>query len=106
MWYVCDVLYAVLYVRVSCFVVRGCAVSRWYINVCNCYRFCVINVYLDHFKLCVVLLMVEGMYVVMNVVLSLMSVMSPPSALCNLLARTVVKLCAFVVFSLEVSLVS
>ena len=27
-WYVCDVLYAVLYVRVSCFVVRGCAVSR------------------------------------------------------------------------------
>ena len=22
MWYVCDVLYAVLYVRVSCFVVR------------------------------------------------------------------------------------
>ena len=34
--YVCDVLYAVLYVRVSCFVVRGCAVSRRYINVCNC----------------------------------------------------------------------
>ena len=27
MWYVCDVLYAVLYVRVSCFVVRGCGVS-------------------------------------------------------------------------------
>ena len=24
-WYVCDLLYAVLYVRVSCFVVRGCA---------------------------------------------------------------------------------
>ena len=32
-WYVCDVLYVVLYVRVSCFVVRGCAVSRMYINV-------------------------------------------------------------------------
>ena len=31
MWYVCDVLYAVLYVRVSCFVVRGCGVSRRYI---------------------------------------------------------------------------
>ena len=31
MWYVRDVLYAVLYVRVSCFVVRGCAVSRRYI---------------------------------------------------------------------------
>ena len=27
MRYVCNVLYAVLYVRVSCFVVRGCAVS-------------------------------------------------------------------------------
>ena len=26
--YVRDVLYAVLYVRVSCFVMRGCAVSR------------------------------------------------------------------------------
>ena len=23
-WYICDVLYAVLYVRLSCFVVRGC----------------------------------------------------------------------------------
>ena len=30
-WYV---LYAVLYVRVSCFVVRGCGVSRRYIDVC------------------------------------------------------------------------
>ena len=24
MWYVCDVLYTVLYVRVNCFVVRRC----------------------------------------------------------------------------------
>ena len=39
MWYVRDVLYAVLFVRVSCFVVRGCAVSRRYINVCNCDMF-------------------------------------------------------------------
>ena len=31
-----DVLYAVLYVCVSCFVVHGCAVSRRYINGCNC----------------------------------------------------------------------
>ena len=51
-WYVCDVLYAVLYVRVSCFVVRGCAVSRRYINVCICDMFNVVNVYLDHLKLC------------------------------------------------------
>ena len=48
------------------------------------------NVYLDHLKFCVVL-MLEGMSVVVNVMLSLMSVMSPPLALCNLSARTVVK---------------
>ena len=63
MWYVCDVLYvsvvcqccmSVLYVSVSCFVVRGCAVSRRYINVCNCDMFSVVNVYHDHLKLCVV----------------------------------------------------
>ena len=41
-------------------------------------------------------LMVEGMSVVVNVMLSLMSIMSimsPPPALCNLSARTVVELC-------------
>ena len=54
MWYVCDVMYAVLYVRVSCFVVRGCDVSRRYINVCNCDIFSVVNVYIDHLKFCVV----------------------------------------------------
>ena len=54
MWYVRDVLYAVLYVRVSCFVVRGCAVSGRYINVCNCDMFSVVCVYLDHLKFCVV----------------------------------------------------
>ena len=54
MWYVRDVLYAVLYVRVSCFVVRGCAVSRRYIDVCYCDMFSVVNVYLDHLKFCVV----------------------------------------------------
>ena len=56
MWYVCDGLHAVLYVQVSCLVVRGCAVSRRHIDVCNC----------DVFS------------VVVNVMLSLMSVMSPP----------------------------
>ena len=39
---------------ISCFVVRGCAVSRRYINVCNCDIFSVVNVYLDHLKFCVV----------------------------------------------------
>ena len=70
MSYVCDVLYAVLYVRARCFVVPGWAVSRMYIVVCNCDMYSVVNVYLDHLKLCV--FMVEGMSVVVNVVLSLM----------------------------------
>ena len=95
-WYVRDVLYAVLYVRVSCFVVCGCGVSRRYIDVCYCDMFSVVNVYIDHLKFCVV---VEGMSVVVNV-------MSPPPALCNLSARTVVKLCTFGVLALGVSLVS
>ena len=43
--------------------------------------------------LCV--LIVEGMSVVVNVMLSLMSVMNPPHALCNLSVRTAVKLCVF-----------
>ena len=54
MWYVCDVLYAVLYVHVNCFVVRGCAVSRMYIHVCNSDVFSFLNMYLDHLKFCVV----------------------------------------------------
>ena len=54
MWYVRDVLNAVLYVRVSCFVVRGCGVSRRYIDVCYCDMFSVVNVFLDHLKFCVV----------------------------------------------------
>ena len=45
-----------LYIRVSYFVVRGCAVSRRYINVCNnyCDMFSVVYVYLDNLKFCVV----------------------------------------------------
>ena len=101
MWYVRDVLYAVLYVRVSCFVVRGCAVSRRYIDVCYCDMFSVVNVYLAHLKFCVV--MVEGMSVVVNVMLSMMS---PPPVLCNPSVRTAVKLCIFGILALGVSLVS
>ena len=48
--------------------------------------------------------MVECMSVVVNV-MALMSVMSPPLALCNLSARTVVKLYTVGVFALGVSLV-
>ena len=103
MWYVRDVLCAVLYVRVSCCVVRGCGVSRRYIDVCYCDMFSVVNVYLDHLKLCVVCINTECMSVVVNVMLSLMS---PPPALCNLSVRTDVKLCIFGVLALGVSLVS
>ena len=42
----------------------------------------------------------------MNVMVSLMSVMSPAPALCNLSVRTAVKLCLFCVLALGVSLVS
>ena len=51
MWYVRD---ALLYVRVICFVVRGCVVSVRYIHVCNCDMLSVVNVYRDHLKFCVV----------------------------------------------------
>ena len=54
--------------------------------------------------LCV--LIVEGLSVVVNITLSLMSVMSPPPALCNLSVRTAVKLCILGVLALGVSLVS
>ena len=54
MWYVCDVLNTVLYVRVKCFVVRGCAVSRRHIDVYNCDMFSVVYMYLAHLKCCVV----------------------------------------------------
>ena len=54
--------------------------------------------------LCV--LMIEGMSVVVNVMLSLMSEMSPPPAVCNLSLRTVVKLCTLDVLTLGVSMVS
>ena len=67
-----------LYVCVNCFVVGGC-VSRMYISICNSDVFSVVNMYHDHLKLCV--LRVEGMSVVVNVMLSLMSVPSPPPAL-------------------------
>ena len=44
--------------------------------------------------------MVEGMSVVVNLMLSLMSVMSPPPALCNLSVRTAGKLCILGVLTL------
>ena len=83
-------LYIVLYVCGICLVVCGCAVSRRYIDVCYCDMFSVVNVYLDHLKFVLCVLMVEGMSVVVNVMVSLMSVKSPPHVLCNLSVHTVV----------------
>ena len=71
---------------------RRCAVSRRYIHVCNSDLVCV--------------LMVNGIYVLVNVMLSLMSVMSPPPALCNLSVHMVVKLCTLGIFALGMKLIS
>ena len=106
MWYVRDVLYAVLYVRVSCFVVRGCGVSRRYIDVCYCDMFSVVNVYLDHLKFYVVCINSRRYVCCSECDGVSMSVMSPPTALCNLSVRTDVKLCIFGVLALGVSLFS
>ena len=63
-----------LYNRVSCIVVCGCAVSWRYIDVCNFDVFSFVLVHLDHLKFCVVCIkMVEGMSVVVNVMSSLTS---------------------------------
>ena len=80
MWYVRDVLYAVLYVRVSCFVVCGCGVSGRYVDVCYCDMFSVVHVYLDHLKFCVVCIN-SRRYVCCSE--------------CNISVPTAVKLCFF-----------
>ena len=46
------------------------------------------------------------MSVVVNVMLSLISIMIPPPVLCNVSVRTAVKLCILGVLALGVSLVS
>ena len=48
--------------------------------------------------------MVEGMSVVVNVMVYLVSLLSPSPALCNLSLRTVVKLCTLSVLTLRVKL--
>ena len=96
MWYVRDVLYAVLYVRVRCFVV--CAVSRRYINVCNCDMFSVVNVYIDHLKFCIVC--INGRRYVCC------SECDVVSQVCNEPTPWFVHLCTLGVFALGVSLVS
>ena len=41
-WYSGNMLDAVLYVFVGCFVVRGCPVTKRYIDVCDCDMFGVV----------------------------------------------------------------
>ena len=90
MWYVCDV---------SCFVVCGCAVSRRYIDVCNCDMFSVVNVYHDHLKFCVVC--IDGRrYVSCSECYVVSNECNEPTSC------TLVRLCTLGVFALGVSLVS
>ena len=44
----------VLYVHANSYVVRGCAGSSRYTNICNNDVFSIVNMYHDHLKLCVV----------------------------------------------------
>ena len=85
---------------------HGYAVSRRYIDVCNWDMFVLLMCTMTICSSVLCVLMVEGMSVVVNVMLFLMSVMSPPPALCTLSARTIVKLCTLGVFALGVSFVS
>ena len=102
MWYVRDVLYTVVYVRVSCFVVRGCGVSRRYIDVCYCDVFSVVNVYLDHLKFCVVC--VNGRrYVCCSECYVVSNECDDPT---SCLLQPIVAQCCEVILTLGVSLVS
>ena len=94
---------------ISVFVVLLCVdvrPSRRYIYVCYCDMFSVVNVYLDNLKFCVV--SINGRRYVWCSELNVVSneCNEPTSYLCNLSARTLVKLCTLGVFALGVSLVS
>ena len=99
-------MHIVLYVRVSCFVVHGCTVSRRYINVCNCDMFSVVNVNIDHLIFYVVC--INGRRYVGCSECNVFSneCNEPTPALCTLSACTVGKVCALGVFALGVRLVS
>ena len=101
MWYVCDVLYAVLYV--CCFVVRGCAILSRYIDVCYCDMFSVVNVYRDHLKFCVAC--INGRRYVCHGECYVVSDECDEPIFC-LSLRTVVKLYTLGIFTLRVILVS
>ena len=85
---------------------RGCAVSRRYINVCNSDVLSLVSMYIDHLKFCVVCIN-SRRYVCCSKCNAVSNEGNEPTpALCNLSARTVVKSCSLGVFALGVSLVS
>ena len=96
MWYV-YVLYAGCMSVSASFVVRGCAVSRRYINVCNCDMFSIVNVYFDHLKFCDVC--IDGRRYVCCTECNFVSNECNVPALC-ISSRTEVKLCTLCVFAL------
>ena len=107
MWYVCDVLYAVFYVSVNCFLVRGCTVLRRYTNVCNSDMLSVADMYLDHVNVCVVC--INGRrYVCCREYYVVSNECDEPTPSCAIYryAWWVVKVCTLGVFALGVSLVS
>ena len=83
---------------------RGCGVSRRYIDVCYCDMFSVVNVYLDHLKFCVVCIN-SRRYVCCSECDVVSNECKEPTSSCNLSVRTAVKLCIFGVLALGVSLV-
>ena len=97
--YISDVLYGVLYVR-------GCVVSRRYINVYNSNVFSVVNRYIYHLKFCV-LCINDRMYVGCSECYGVSNECDKPTpVLYDLSVRTVVQLCTLGVFALGMSLVS
>ena len=72
---------------------RGCAVWKSYINICNCDMFNIVNVYLDHLKFCVVC--INGRRCVCCIEYNVVSneCNEPTPVLCNLSVCTLVKLC-------------
>ena len=91
-----------VYVRVSCFVVRGCGVSRRYKHVCNCNMFSVVNVYLGHLKFCAVCTHARR-YICCSECNVVFNECNEPTSCLS--ARTVVKLCTLGVVALGVRLV-
>ena len=89
MWYVCDVLYQGIYIYIYIYIYRFAIVVCLVLLRCS----------LTNLSSVLCVLMVKGMFVVVNEMWSLMSVMSPLPALCHLSAHMVMKSCTLCVFA-------